>query len=425
MREVNTARGISARRMFLWVALLVSSLFALGIGLIAADQQQVLSNTTRMQEATVPAIMAKQRLARNLEQLRAAGDDVFEAPSEKGRQQALFMAELIAAHPSIQDDALASALVAEVKLFFAHDLPKGALASTTSTTQWVKWQRLSKQLSLMIDDMFNDSIHLASQELSLVTAIQTRVRYKLLVILPLFIGIVLIVLWSAHDLLVKPLQRMDQLLTEIDAVDALPLQTPSPLREITAVQAALRALHELLQQKRKTSQTLERMAERDDLTGLLNRRKFMERAQAELNRGHRNNRPVAVAMADIDFFKSINDTYGHTGGDQVLKVFAEILKQDLRESDLVGRIGGEEFAFILPEAGPEAAQQLMERIRCAVQSSPIALSDGRRVQATLSIGVADATTTSLVQALKHADTALYSAKSNGRNRVEVHQTQLT
>lgn len=423
MREVTTARGISARRMFLWVALMVSGLFALGIGLIAVDQQQVLSSTTRMHEQTVPTIMAKQRLARNLEQLRAAGDDVFDAPSEKGRQQALFMAELIAAHPSIKDDPHASALAAQTQKFFAHDLPKESLASNALTQQRVKWQRLSKQLGLMVDDMFNDSILLASQELEDVTAIQTRVRYKLLVILPLFIGIVLVLLWSAHALLVKPLQRIDQLLAEIDTVDTLPMQTASPLREITAVQAALRALHELLQQKKQARQTLERMAEHDDLTGLLNRRKFMERAQAELNRGHRNNRPVAVAMADIDFFKSINDTYGHTGGDQVLKVFAEILKKDLRESDLVGRIGGEEFAFILPETGPDVARHLMERIRSTVQSHPIELTDGRHVQATVSIGIADAANTSLVQALRHADTALYSAKSKGRNCVEVHQAK--
>jgi diguanylate cyclase (GGDEF)-like protein len=420
MREVNAVRGISARRMFLWVALIVSGLCALGIGLIAADQQRVLSNTTRMQEQTVPTIMTKQRLARNLEQLRAAGDDVFDAMSDEGRQQALFMTELITTHPSIQDDARASALVKQTKQLFAQDLPKGALLPATLAKYRAQWQRLSKQLGLLIDDMFNDSILLASQELSVVTDIQTRARYKLVIILALFIGIVLLLLWSAHALLVIPLQRIDQLLTEIDAVDTLPLQKASPLREITAVQAALRALHELLKQKEQTRQTLERMAEHDDLTGLLNRRKFMDRAMAELNRDHRNRRPVAVAMVDIDFFKSINDSYGHTGGDQVLKAFAEILKKDLRESDLVGRVGGEEFAFVLPETGPEAAEHLMERIRSTVQSNPIELADGRRVQATISVGVADAANSSLPLALRHADIALYSAKSKGRNRVEVH-----
>ena len=421
LREVNAAQGISARRMFSWVALIVSGLFALGIGLIAADQQQVLLSTTRMQEQTLPTIVAKQRLARNLEQLRVAGDDVFDAPSDVARQQALFMTELIAAHPSIQDDPHANALAKQTKRFFAQDLPPGTLTSDTLTKHRGQWQRLSKQLGLLIDDMFNDSIHLASQELSAVTAIQTWVRYKLVVILPLFIGIVLFLLWSAHALLVKPLQRMDQLLGEIDAVDAMPLMPSSPLREITAVQAALRALHELLQHKEQTRQTLERMAEHDDLTGLLNRRKFMEQAAVELNRDHRNHRPVSVAMADIDFFKSINDTFGHTGGDQVLKAFADILKKDLRESDLVGRIGGEEFAFVLPETGPEAAKQLMERIRSTVQANPMVLTDGGRVQATISIGVADAANSALAVALRHADTALYSAKALGRNRVEVHQ----
>lgn len=420
LREINAAQGISARRMFVWVALIASSLFALGIGLIVNDQQQVLSNTARMQEQTLPTIMAKQRLARNLEQLRVAGDDVFDAPSDAARQQALFMTELIAAHPSIQDDPHASALAKQTKRFFAEDLPQGGLTSTMLAPHRGQWQRLSKRLGQLIDDMFNDSIHLASQELSVVTILQTRVRYKLVIILPFFIGSVLFLLWCAHVLLVKPLQRMDQLLTQIDAIDTLPLMPASPLREITAVQAALRALHELLRHKEQTRKTLERMAEHDDLTGLLNRRKFMERAAAELNRDHRNHRPVSVAMADIDFFKSINDTYGHTTGDQVLKAFAGVLKKDLRESDLVGRIGGEEFAFLLPEADPVAAKQLLERIRSAVQSNPLELADGKHVQATLSIGVADASACSLAVALRHADTALYSAKAKGRNRVEVH-----
>jgi diguanylate cyclase (GGDEF)-like protein len=164
---------------------------------------------------------------------------------------------------------------------------------------------------------------------------------------------------------------------------------------------------------------LQLLANRDDLTGLMNRRHFMESATTELRRAQRYGRPTAVALGDLDFFKSLNDTYGHGAGDAVLRTFAELLTESLRQSDLVCRYGGEEFAFLFPESTVGQAHILVERFRehCAAQE--IRLPDGLLVRVTLSIGLADASNCPIEVALQRADLALYEAKRLGRNRVIV------
>lgn len=419
-KEKSTQSGISAGQMLMGIALVVSALFLFGIGVIAFDQQQVLSNTNRIQEQTMPQMLNKQHLARNLERLHQEGENIFESVSAEGRQQALFMVKMIAAHPGIKEDARAEALALQSQKFLEQVVEQAKLDSAAVGKSREAWRQLSRQLGVLVDDMFSESVSLASGELGLVATAQRSVRYKLVIILPLLIGLLFMLLWQVQSLLVRPLQKMDDLLTQLDVLQTLPVQAASPLREITSLQTALRELHRLLKDKEKTRIALERLAGYDELTGLMNRRKFMESAEAELHRDHRHRRPVVVAMADIDLFKSINDTYGHPVGDQVLKALAAILRNDLRETDLVGRVGGEEFAFVLPETTPVSAEHLMERVRVAFQECDIRSPDGQRIQTSISIGIADASILSLDVALQHADAALYAAKSKGRNRVETH-----
>ncbi len=124
-------------------------------------------------------------------------------------------------------------------------------------------------------------------------------------------------------------------------------------------------------------------------------------------------------MADLDFFKKLNDTYGHAAGDAVLRAFASLMLETLRQSDLVCRYGGEEFAFVFPESTLEEASSLAERFRASCAEHDIRLADGRLVRVTLSLGIADASACPLEEALKRADEALYEAKHQGRNRVVV------
>jgi len=169
---------------------------------------------------------------------------------------------------------------------------------------------------------------------------------------------------------------------------------------------------------RELNADLERLAMVDPLTGVANRRYFYQRAAIEIGAAHRRHSPLACLMLDIDFFKSVNDEHGHAAGDQVLKRVAETCAAGIRPYDLLGRLGGEEFAVLLPDADPATAGMIAERLRIAISASP-ALVDGVALPVTVSIGVSvlapeDAAIDPL---LDRADRALYEAKHGGRNRV--------
>ncbi|MDP3895526.1 MAG: GGDEF domain-containing protein [Mesorhizobium sp.] len=156
----------------------------------------------------------------------------------------------------------------------------------------------------------------------------------------------------------------------------------------------------------------------DPLTGLLNRRGFLQRAERVLDRARRNSTVVAVIVFDLDGFKQVNDSFGHATGDRVLEIYAEVTRKVLRPADVVGRLGGEEFAALLPGFDPAAALAMGERVRKAFALAAVDV-DGRPVNATLSGGVASATNPDDIhQMLMAADRGLYLAKDRGRNRIE-------
>ncbi|MEA1653172.1 diguanylate cyclase [Nitrospirillum sp. BR 11164] len=161
------------------------------------------------------------------------------------------------------------------------------------------------------------------------------------------------------------------------------------------------------------------MATRDVLTGLPNRRHFLEVGEREVRRGREAGQPQALLMIDIDHFKAINDTFGHAVGDRVLSQFGRLLQGWLREGEVAGRIGGEEFAVLLPDADTVDAAARAETLRRAVEAAPV---NGHATLAwTVSIGAARVSggDEGLADALRRADMALYAAKAAGRNRVQL------
>lgn len=165
---------------------------------------------------------------------------------------------------------------------------------------------------------------------------------------------------------------------------------------------------------------LRELALRDELTGLLNRRELQSLLQNEWLRAVRFKRTFALGLADIDYFKSVNDTYGHPVGDRVIRHVGQVLEATLRRLDRVARFGGEEFAILMPETGRREAAIAMERVRAALAQSPCPLPEqGRSIPVTLSIGVSvpleDADT--IDGLIEVADKRLYAAKHGGRDRV--------
>lgn len=186
------------------------------------------------------------------------------------------------------------------------------------------------------------------------------------------------------------------------------------LRQEVELQAALEARQAELtvasQRKDEANRRLKAMAETDALTGGANRRHFMERL-AQL-RG-----PAALILLDIDYFKEVNDRFGHLVGDRVLVEFVAVVQEALRQGDLLARIGGEEFALLLPQVSPEDALALAERVRETVAANPIEVA-GQTVAVTVSLGVAHVPAGQPAgESLQAADAALYAAKGGGRDRV--------
>jgi diguanylate cyclase (GGDEF)-like protein/hemerythrin-like metal-binding protein/PAS domain S-box-containing protein len=169
----------------------------------------------------------------------------------------------------------------------------------------------------------------------------------------------------------------------------------------------------------QADEELERQAHTDFLTNLANRRYFLSLAEAELVRALRYHASFALMMLDIDYFKTVNDNHGHKTGDMVLQKLAVILKNNLREVDISGRLGGEEFAVILPETCSVEAREAAERLRLAVAETEMQTEDGARLHITISVGVATLgdVPMDIETLLKRADEALYVAKNNGRNQV--------
>ena len=169
----------------------------------------------------------------------------------------------------------------------------------------------------------------------------------------------------------------------------------------------------------ETKQQLKEQANRDYLTGLYNRRYFNEIAQELIHISKRERKVFSVIMLDIDKFKSVNDTYGHSVGDDVIKTLSKTIQETVRESDVVSRFGGEEFALLLPFTDRDGALKIAEKIRINVQNKKITIDDNKTLQFTISLGVDSIRETdkTIEQSLNRADNALYIAKKSGRNRV--------
>jgi len=185
-------------------------------------------------------------------------------------------------------------------------------------------------------------------------------------------------------------------------------------------------VNERTEEVRRQKTELERLAVEDGLTGTLNRRGFEQQVRDVLSRARRSGETVSLLMMDIDYFKRINDSHGHEAGDRALVAVTDAIRSRLRDYDLLGRIGGEEFAVLLPDTSRADGQSAAERILAAVRSHDIPLDHGEVLRCTISIGVSAASgdsVSTLDELLRPADEALYRAKGAGRDRVVVSASE--
>ena len=185
--------------------------------------------------------------------------------------------------------------------------------------------------------------------------------------------------------------------------------------------ARLRLEHEIAE-RRQLEIKLRQMATIDGLTGAFNRAELLAAAGREMDSGKKLGKQLVVLMIDVDHFKAINDSFGHAGGDRALEHLVATLRADIRQIDLLGRMGGEEFAIVLPATPLLAAEAVAERLRARVAETLVPFGD-RRIAMTISVGVAIQLEPdqAIEQVIIRADDALYRAKGNGRNQVATDQ----
>lgn len=250
----------------------------------------------------------------------------------------------------------------------------------------------------------------------------------LLLVAAVVLGIGLCAYWLGVAM-VRPLGLMTRGAARVSAGDLdvdVPVQTRSEIGYLTEVfnhmvaklrqgRQELATANDALLEKNKQ---LEQLSITDSLTGLYNRSHLMETLAGEVARSRRHNRPFALLIADIDHFKSYNDTYGHLAGDEALRRTGLLLKESIRSCDYAARYGGEEFILILPETGAEDAVGMAERIRSQIAEKEMG-SDGDALKVTISVGVASFPKDGddPHSLMKRADAAMYEAKRRGRNRV--------
>ncbi|HET8705527.1 MAG TPA: diguanylate cyclase [Pseudomonadales bacterium] len=205
---------------------------------------------------------------------------------------------------------------------------------------------------------------------------------------------------------------------DLGADDHITIPTRYPILA-ARIRVALR-MREQQETLAEANRALKTLAATDFLTGLLNRREFMTRSVIELARSWRYNTPLAIIMLDVDHFKQINDNFGHLAGDEALRRLADICRDEFRQVDVIGRLGGEEFAICLPNTALLGAEQVADRLRLRVAQLDRPYQ-GLPLKFTVSIGVAalDGNDRQITDILDRADKALYRAKQRGRNRVEI------
>ena len=388
--------------------------------LLLQRQEAIEQAADRIYDVAMPTMSEATRMVRGLERLAWAGEALMWVEDSAQRNQTRQALVSIAEDGVLQGDPVMRETIAQA--FAALDQNLAALAQGGNSARAEclrRWQPHAQKLFDHSEAIGTSASMAALEDADRIIDATRDSRQRLLRLAGTLISIVLIALTLFFLVVVRPLIRLAKTLELAQQGYDLALREET-FREFQMLSDAAGVLAEghrlLIANKRE----LEQLAHTDVLTGLANRRQFVISANNELSRHDRYGYVTSLIMFDLDHFKQINDRYGHEGGDAVLRAIGTGLVGLVRRVDVLARIGGEEFAVLLPEQGQDVAMLSAERLRAAVHAMEVNSSSHGTIRFTASFGVAQHIEGEPLDALMNrADVALYEAKSNGRNRVVV------
>lgn len=426
-------------RVTLVASLILTVVFALGAWaqLHEAGMIRHLAGDTRA--GLLPSMLERQRAVVNIERLKQYGTTVLESDESRVRNDTVVVFSYLVNHPALQADPSTSTLAhhaSDVVADLAHARDEGdrlrAAGQRVAADEAERHARQEWRDTFVALDSMSESLFTSAGDLGTRRAeeFDRAAHHVELMVVAAYVMLALALIGGGmlvHQLLLKPILLTTAALDREETTHSVRLPASAIgeidlfYRSVERIATALSEIEDAHRQARAAQAELRRLASIDELTGVANRRWFTAMASRELERCRRFNHQLALLMIDVDHFKRVNDTHGHAVGDEVLKAFTRVLEGNLRSVDLLGRLGGEEFAVVLPESDNNAAIHTAERLRASVEALEFPFEDGTTLKITTSVGIAILASVgeTLDSLLARADTALYTAKGEGRNRVVV------
>jgi diguanylate cyclase (GGDEF)-like protein len=411
-----TPKGLSAGVLFSALAGVVLALVLAIEGWRGVEQLRLLDQLSVMQQHTIPDALQAQRLVRNLETMRLEGERMLALPGLMERMPSMYVIDVIVENPTVQANDRVAPVLKQAQQVLRTLIRKTPLTEADRGL----WASESLALARLADRITAESIERFNAEVEQTRHSVDRNLWQLGISVVVLTVSLLVFVLALYSTLIRPLRHISAALAGLRRG-----QRPSPLQpgtwapsEIGDIHQAIGQLDLLMQENETIRKDLLTSANTDSLTGLFNRRHFMEQAHLALARAKRTHNPVTLAIADLDHFKSVNDTLGHAAGDLVLKAVAQRIRGTLRETDIHCRYGGEEFAFVFPDTDLAEAGLLANRLRESIAATAIPVGNGQTVPISVSLGLVEALGLPLDVALNQADQAMYRAKVAGRNRIE-------
>jgi diguanylate cyclase (GGDEF)-like protein len=408
--------GLSAGLLFSALAGVVLALVLAVEGWRGVEQLRLLDQLSVMQQRTIPDALQAQRLVRNLETVRLEGERLLALPGPMERLPSMYVIDVIAENPTVLADERVAPVLRQAQQVLRALSRKPALTDADRS----QWAVESQALAQLADRVTAASIERFNAEVEQTRHAVDRNLWQLGVSVVVLTVSLLVFVLVLYRTLIRPLRHVGSALAGLRRGQRPAQAPPGRWRpsEIGDIHQAMGQLDVLMQENETIRKDLLNTANTDSLTGLFNRRHFMEQAHLAFARARRTHSPLTLAIADLDHFKSVNDTLGHAAGDMVLKAVAQRIRSTLRETDIHCRYGGEEFAFVFPDTALAEAGLLANRLREAIAAAPIQVDAQQSVPISISIGLVDVLGLPLDVALNQADQAMYRAKVGGRNRIE-------